>query len=159
IQGNALQSGAANVFSGFDGADTFNVNLAAGTSVPNAAGTTLVINGESQVGAAVGDRDRVNINANQAGDGVRAVGITYANAASGDVDVSGLGTATVIDINTVETFRYNGDVVGGVGNDIVTVTGTAANDDLTIAPQNLNNAWIYRGGSPFAGPPQVFANQ
>src|SRR5439155_23881327 len=115
-------AGATNTFNGNGGADTFNVNLAAGTSVPGAAGTTLVINGGTQTGAPLaGDRDRVNVNANQAGDGARTVGITYANAASGDVDVSGLGTAGVIDVNTVETFRYNGDVAAGVGNDVVTV--------------------------------------
>ncbi|MEO5930237.1 MAG: hypothetical protein ABIR47_09925, partial [Candidatus Kapaibacterium sp.] len=73
-----------------------------------------------------GDRDRAIINANQAGDGVRGVTITYANAASGDVNVAGLGTATFIDINTVETFRYSGDIAAGVGNDVVTVVGTAA---------------------------------
>src|SRR5262249_31648483 len=44
-QANAVQGGASNTFNGFAGNDAFNLNFAAGTSIPTTAGTTLQVNG------------------------------------------------------------------------------------------------------------------
>ena len=150
IQANAVQSGAANTFNGFLGTDTFNVNFAAGTSVPGAAGTTFVVNGGAPV-SLTASRDVLNINTTAVGDGPRTVGITYA-ATPGDVDVTGLGAAAFLDINGVETVVYTGDAAN---NDALTVTGTAGNDNITVAPQSLSSALVFLGGNPFDGPPEV----
>ena len=148
IRADALQAGAANEFYGLAGNDTFQLNFAGDQSVSTAAGTTFLIDG----GAPANDtNNRDVVNVNTAGDwgSQRAVGIRFVNPASGDVEVSGLGTAGAIALNGVETLRY----IGSPWNDDqVTVTGTPADDLLTVAPFSDNAALVFRGGNPWDGP-------
>src|SRR4029079_7386934 len=101
--------------------DVFNLNFAGNTSIAGTAGTSLTIEGGTQT-TGTANRDRVNFNLNSGAEtAARSVGITYASGGSGDVDVSGLGTAGSIDINTIEQLVYTGDATN---NDLLTVTGT-----------------------------------
>src|SRR5262249_35354686 len=129
VQANAVQGGASNTFSGFGGNDRFEVNFAANTSIPSAAGTTFQVNGGTAT-----TRDRVDLNLNAGGDvTARTVGFTYASATSGDVDVTGLGlpSGTPLDLNTVEQVNYRGDASN---NDTLSVTGTSGDDTLSVTP-------------------------
>jgi len=177
IQADAVQPGAINTFNGFDGNDTFQVHFAADAGVPVTAGTTFQING-GEVAADTDNRDVVRLNVGSLiaspGAGLapavtvnadtqpRTLGITYAAAGSGDVDITGLGTDPaapnngVLDINTVETLFYNGTGPA----DPTAVTGTAADDDLTVAPLSPDEALVFRGGNPWDGPSdaETFAN-
>lgn len=156
IQANQVEGGAQNTFNGFDGDDTFNVDLAADTSVPTAAGTTFVINGGAEA-ATTDNRDRVFIDASLDVGAARPLNFTYASNTSGDVDVDGLGSDPAgvgLDLNTVETVFYDGDV--GNNDDVLTVTGTGNDDDLTFAPLELDELLVFLNGQPFENAPQDF---
>lgn len=170
IQGDRIQPGATNTFNGFDGNDVFNIYLSMDSIVPTDPNTTLQING----GDVAGDTDNRDVVTLEVGEfmdtdngvagnppivltnpdagAARNVGINYDGSGvpgtdSGDINVTGLGTT--IDINTVETFFYDGS---GPNNDIVRVTGTMADDDLTVHPLDLESALVFRGGNPWDGP-------
>lgn len=166
IQGDRISAGAANTFGGAAGTDTFNVNFAANTATPSTVGTTFQINGGALATSSA--RDVVFIQA--AGTmapgaaGVvappvafafdaapRNIGLTYADAtkASGDLNVTDALSTTTLDLNTVETVVYFGDANN---NDIVTVTGTTADDDLTVAPYSNNQALVFLDGDAWDGP-------
>ncbi len=163
IQGDNLQPGATNTFNGAAGTDTFNVNFAPGAATPGAAGTTFQINGGPLATSSA--RDVVFMQA--AGtftpgapgaapptaigiEAARTIGLTYADAtkASGDLNVTDALTPTLLDLNQVETVTY----LGATGNDVVNVTGTTADDDLTVAPYTTNNAFVFLDGDPWDGP-------
>jgi len=156
IQADALASGDAdgstNTFTGNGGNDIFNLNFAADTSINAGADMTVQINGNDPA-ADSDNRDVVNIDAS-ADTIARILGFTYSNPASGDVDVTGLGLPAggFIDINTVETLNYT----GGGADDTAAVTGTIADDLLTVAPTGANSALVFIGGDPFDGPPEDF---
>ena len=134
---------ASNTFYGNDGDDTFTFEWSAGFNL--AAGTDFVINGNGQ-GAAVTNRDWVNLRTDAAGDGARTIGMTYPNAASGDLDVTGLRDGGgIVEINTSEQVVYQGDAVG----DTVVATGTAADDLLSVTPLTSTSANVFIGGTPF----------
>jgi hypothetical protein len=139
VQANALGAGGSNVFDGDAGNDTFNVNFAAGTSIPGT--TSLAIDG----GAAV-TRDVVNLNANQSADGARTVGLAYQSAASGNLNVTGLGTSSAIQLTTVEQVNYAGD---SANDDTLTVTGVNSSDSaISVTPLTANSANVFLNGSP-----------
>ena len=143
IQANALAA-ATNTFQGFDGVDVFNLNFAANLSI--AGGASLTIDGGTQL-AGNANRDRVNINTAAVGESrALSIGVTYDNATSGDVRVSGLGTATTIDVNTIEQLVYTGD---STNNDLLTVTGTTGDDVVSVTPLSSSAANVFRGGAPF----------
>ncbi|MDA1018241.1 MAG: hypothetical protein O3A00_27780, partial [Planctomycetota bacterium] len=165
IQADDVQSAAANTFQGFDGTDTFNTFLDANQIVPNAAGTTFVING-GELAATTAQRDTVNIytgfnitspgagavptrNANADGAARVGLGFTYADMTktSGDLDITGLGAAAMWDLNTVEQVNYFGS--GAAPDDQITVTGTTAtNDILTVTPLTASSANVFLDGEP-----------
>lgn len=127
-----IESGEANTWNGNGDTDTFNITLPTNSGLVAAAGTTATINGGPQ---AAGQRDTVNIDAT-ADSAARAVEIRFASAASGDVDILGIGTAsaTGVDVNTIEDVNYTGDA----GNDdTVSIRGTAGDDDLTVRRSRL----------------------
>jgi Ca2+-binding RTX toxin-like protein len=137
IQGDALPAGTTHSFLGGSGTDSFDINLAARASID--ASTTLAINGGNPSSL---NSDTVNINVNQSLDGVRNIGLTYQSAASGDADVSGLG-GVIVDLDQVEVVNVNGD---SANNDTLNVTGTAADDDITVVPSS-NSANVFIGGT------------
>ncbi|HVX63201.1 MAG TPA: autotransporter-associated beta strand repeat-containing protein, partial [Pirellulales bacterium] len=140
IQADQLQAGASNSFNGFAGDDTFNLNFAAGATVPSAPGTTLSIDGG---GLATGN-DRVNVNANQAGDGFRNVQINY--GAGNAVALGGLGTASVIQVNGTRQVNYYGD---SAGDDQLQITTPATGaHTLSVTPISANSADVFLDGSP-----------
>lgn len=147
VQTDQLGSGIAHTLNGGTGNDTFTLNFADGTSISSAASTLLTINGGDPA-SSIANRDAVVINVNNDTGTARTVGMTYASNSSGDIDVSGLGSASTIDINTVEFIDYNG---ASNNNDALTITGTASADDLTVTPA-ANAALVYLNGTPFATP-------
>jgi len=147
---DGLQPGASSTFNGFDGNDTFNLDFTGGAVIP--AGAVVQVNGGAPASSSA-NRDTVNLNI----DGTRTATMTYASQVSGDLDVAGLGTAAeVLDLNTVELIRYNGD---GADDDQLTVVGTSGDDKLTVAPVTPSGAVVFNGGNPFDGPPQDFTTQ
>ncbi|MCM2371709.1 dockerin type I domain-containing protein [Aporhodopirellula aestuarii] len=165
IQGNQIAAGAANTFGGAAGTDTFNVNFAADTATPSAAGTTFQIDGGAAATSSA--RDVVFIQAAgtftpgapgavpptvfAADAAPRDIGLTYADAtkASGDLNVTDALSATTVALTQVETVTYFGDANN---NDIVTVTGTTVDDDLTVAPYSNNQALVFLDGDAWDGP-------
>jgi len=176
IQADAVQPGSANVFSGFDGNDNFEVYFASDAAIPGAAGTTFQIDGGA-LSTDPENRDEVELNVGgtitSPGAGMppivavtpdtvaRNLNFTYANPSGNDVDITGLGTDPgapnngVLDINNVETLFHNGTGPG----DAVQVTGTIADDDLTVALLNNNSsALVFRDGNPYIeAPPESIA--
>lgn len=140
VAGANIESGEPNTLNGNGGADTFNIALPANGGLVAAAGTTLAINGGAQ---AVGGRDTVNIDAT-ADSIARVLEFRYQSAASGDVDILGIGTSAAVDVNTVEEVNYAGDA----GNDdSALVRGTAGDDDLTVRPLSASAADVFLGGA------------
>jgi acrosin len=140
ILGVGVESGEQNTYNGGAGQDTFNIALTSNGNITTTAGTLLAINGGVQ---GAGERDTLSISAT-ADTTPRNLTLTYANAASGDVDILGIGAAAAVDVNTVENINYTGNT----GNDdTVTVVGTAAADDLTVLPLTTTSANILRGGA------------
>ena len=139
VQANSLPTGTQ-VLNGGAGGDVFNLNFAATTRV--ATGTTLTLIGGLSA-AQLTNSDVVNINATAVGDGVRSIGLTYAGSAAGNVNVSGLGgAANNIALLTIEKLNLNGD---SANNDTVTVTGTAAADQLTVSPSSNGGSVLLNG--------------
>ncbi len=155
IQADAVAPGSSNTFNGLAGLDTFNVDFAADLSIP--ATSSFEING-GDPSADTSNRDEVNIDTSlDTGGFARTLGLTYPGA-GGSVDITGLGTATFLDIDEVETVIY----AGGGDDDAGTVTGTGGNDDLTVAPIDTDEALVFIGGNPWDGPapadPETFFN-
>ncbi|MEX2186627.1 MAG: dockerin type I domain-containing protein [Pirellulales bacterium] len=142
VAGANIESGEANTLNGNGGEDTFNLIIPSNGGLVAAVGTTLAINGGVQP---AGTRDTVNIDAT-ADTIARVLDIRYVSAASGDVDILDIGTAspTGVDVNTVEEVNYTGDA----GNDdSVLVRGTAGDDDLTVRPLSASAADVFLGGA------------
>jgi Ca2+-binding RTX toxin-like protein len=136
IQGDALSSGMTHTFQGGAGTDSFDINLAAGASISGT--TTLAINGGNPSSLSA---DTVNINVNQSLDGVRNIGLEYQSAASGDVNVTGIG-GVIVDLDQVEAVNVNGD---SANDDTLSITGTAGDDDITVMPA-ANSVSVFLGG-------------
>lgn len=98
------------------------------------------VNGDDQ-GADPNSRDDVIVADNVAG---AVIGITY--QAGGGVNVSGYSTD--LRIRTTETVRYT----NSGGGAILTVTGTAADEDFTVAPISDTRTLVFNGGNPWDGP-------
>ncbi|HOP76785.1 MAG TPA: Ig-like domain-containing protein [Thermogutta sp.] len=134
----------ANVFKGGSGADTLWLHVLAdlgGWAVLPL--TQLQIEGNDP-GGTVGGGDVVSVR--ELGVGVpRALDFAYSG--SGDVLLTGL--AMPVDIRTAEVVEY----LGGSGNDdTLSVTGTAADDLITVAPLSGDAARVFLGGDPWDGP-------
>jgi len=152
IQADSVQAGAANTFTGFDGDDTFNLNFAADATIPTAAGTTFVINGGPPAATLPGDAVVIDTSLDTLGRA--AIGITYASVASGDVDITGLGTDPaapnngILDVNEVETLNYIGSAAN---DDQITVSGTAGNDEFTVTPTAIDAIGVLFNGGVAGG--------
>jgi Ca2+-binding RTX toxin-like protein len=149
ILADNVQEEATNTFRGFEGTDVFWVRFAADGGVPTDVGTTFVIDGGTQDTSDRTRRDRVEMDAtsdllarNAAGGGIT---VLYADSTSGDVDVTGYGTPTVIELNRVEQVAFE----GGGDDDTVTVQGTTDSDILSVTPLTSDEAAVYIGGNPF----------
>ncbi|MDA1166505.1 MAG: hypothetical protein O3B13_25700, partial [Planctomycetota bacterium] len=148
VRVDRLAANSTHSINGGLGNDRYLLEFEAGQEL--AASSNLVINGgaPTPVGGATPventhDTDQVEIHVDQLGDGPRTIGLTYDSGASGDVSVTGLGGAAPIDINTVEVIEVIGD---SSNNDKVTVTGTAGDDVITVAPV-ANGGRVYLGGA------------
>ncbi len=133
-----------NTFNGNTGDDTFTFGWAAGFSL--GGGNTFTINGNDPA-ANPTNRDVVNLEADEAGDGARAITMTYQSPGSGDVNVRGLkGAGGFIDINTVEQINYTGDAGN---NDTMLVEGVGGVDDvLAVTPLTATSANVFLNGGP-----------
>lgn len=160
---------AANSFQGFDGNDDF--TLAITTHIGNAgfvSPTSLLIEGNNNPAANSANRDRLNIiDSNTAF--ARNLNYDFLDS-PGDLNIlagslnAGLfgpedGGLTPLILRTMETLRF--DSTGA--NDLVTVTGTSGDDDLTVAltpslPGTLaaaSSAFVFVGGNPYLTAPGV----
>ncbi|MGE0761486.1 MAG: beta strand repeat-containing protein, partial [Pirellulaceae bacterium] len=136
-----LLASTSNTLMGSGGNDVFTWEWAAGFSLPSA--TSLAIQGGANT-----TRDVVNLRTDDAADGMRTLGLTYADATktSGDVMVSGLHTAGgSVQIQGAEQLNVAGD---SGNDDTVTVTGTASDDILSITPLSGTAANVFLDGSP-----------
>ena len=113
IQADQLAAGADHTFHGGDGADVFNVYLAASAVV---TGNSVQIHGEADNDDS-SSRDTVKV---LDGGGARDITVTYQSASSGDVviDIDG---GTPLDIRTTEEVLLAGDAAN---DDVVAVLGT-----------------------------------
>ncbi|MCU0959158.1 MAG: S8 family serine peptidase, partial [Pirellulaceae bacterium] len=141
IQADQLAPDADHTFNGQDAPDVFNVYVAAGAVV---TGASVQINGQAD-NDDTSSRDFVRV---LDGGGARTVTMTYQSAASGDV-VIGIDGGTLLDIRTTEQVLFAGDAAN---DDVVTVRGTAGDDDLTVAPFSASEALIFLNGNPWDGP-------
>ncbi|MGB9690349.1 Ig-like domain-containing protein, partial [Thermogutta sp.] len=141
INGDNL--GGNNVFLGNTGTDRFILNVSSdlGSSavVPL---TGLRIEGNDPAGNS-SLRDVLEI----VDVGGLARNIDFAYQTGGGLLVSGF--AVPIDVRTMETVRYVGDAWA---DDAVSVTGTAGNDMITVAPVAWDSALVFFGGDPWDGP-------
>ncbi|GAB4131525.1 MAG: hypothetical protein Kow0040_10920 [Thermogutta sp.] len=132
----------ANVFLGNSGADRFVLNmvndLGAWSALPL---TQLRIQGDDPAGTVGGDALFVNDFA-----GV-ARNIDFGYSGSGDVLVTGF--AVPVDVRSVEVVDFSGDAAN---DDVISVTGTPADDLITVAPLSGDSARVFLGGDPWDGP-------
>jgi Ca2+-binding RTX toxin-like protein len=142
IQANTLVAGRTHLINGNGADDTFNVSFAAGTSLSSTA--TLELNGGADTTV-----DRVSFLATAAGDGVRTVGIAHGSAINGSVGVSGLGGASPVTVSGVEDLFYSGD---SANNDLVTVTGTASDDAVTLRAAATGGQIFFGGAADYLNP-------
>jgi Ca2+-binding RTX toxin-like protein len=142
IDGDGL--GGNNDFQGDGGNDEFNVAIAVDLGASNANGlNSLSLDGEANTAANSANRDRVTLT--NAGV-VNAVTLDW--SVGGDFDLNVLGFAIAINVLSTETVQYNDTV----GNDTdVTLLGTAADDDITVAPVGANSAAAFLDGHPYTG--------
>jgi len=147
--------GGTNIFRGGTGNDTFNLSV-------GAAGITAPVSISGGANNAGGGRDTVRISDIGFGASVATpITFTYTGAAGGTgLTFAGIGSTVTID--TVETVAW----VGGGGNDdVVTVVGTSAADDLiTVAPIDGDRALVFNNSpldvsGPFNAPPEDFATR
>ncbi|MEY3457521.1 MAG: hypothetical protein RL215_678, partial [Planctomycetota bacterium] len=159
---------AANTFQGFDGNDDFTLSIA--THIGNlgfVSPTTLRIEGNSNPATDSANRDRLNIidaNSNFA----RNLTYDYLDG-QGDLDIlagsfnDGLfgpedGGLLPLEVRTMETLRFDST---GTANDLVSVLGTSADDDLTVAltpsvttaAVAASSAFVFLGGNPYITSP------
>jgi hypothetical protein len=150
IQANALQGGATNTFNGNQNGNTFNVNYAANTSTSTAAGTTFVINAGTTGTSA--SRNVVNIDTT-ADTTARNLGFTYPAATGGDLNVTGLGTATHVTVTAAQEVNYFGPSFN-----TATVTGLGTGSILSVTPTTANSADVFLNGTPEILPPTSNTN-
>jgi hypothetical protein len=173
INGDALS--AANIFHGSAGNDQFILNITAHIGDTGFFPTTsLEIWGDANApGPASTNRDRLIVNDNNAGF-VRDLNYDYLDT-PGDLDIlansvgNGLfgpeGAGSIpVNIRTMETLRFNSTAA----NDLVTVTGTTFDDDLTVAlaptvageTVAASSAFVFLNGNPYdiAPPDSLAAN-
>src|SRR5262249_24402685 len=101
---------------------------------------TVTINGNDPAAGPMcnsANRDVLNIK-DTSGAG-RRLGFHYLSQTSGDVDVAGFGT--VVQARAVETITSTNTA----SVDIVTVTGTPGDDEITVAPQSATSALVFMG--------------
>ncbi|MHC4877918.1 MAG: beta strand repeat-containing protein [Planctomycetota bacterium] len=134
VQVDALVAGADHTVSGNGGSDAISLNFAAAATLDGTA--TLTIDGGDPA-ATLTDSDNVSINTAQAGDGARSVGLAWGTG----VSVTGLGGT--IQIDATETLSVTGD---SADDDSVTVTGTAVDDTIIVAPA-ADGANLFLGGT------------
>ena len=140
LQMDRLVPGVTHTVNGKAGNDVFFLEFNAGTSFN--ADSSLVING-GDPSADIDNVDTVSIFVDKAGEIARNIGVTYDSIISGDVSVTGLGGASALDINGVETL----DIIGDAGNDdTVSVTTTTAADSVTVVPA-ANGGQVFLGGT------------
>ncbi len=134
----------ANVFKGGDDADTIWLNtlndLGHWSVLPL---SQIEIEGNNPAGTLAGG-DVVSVR--ELGAGVpRSLGFDYSG--TGDVVLTGL--ALPVDIRTAEVVEYLG---GSANDDSLSVTGTVADDLITVAPLSGDGARVFLGGDPWDGP-------
>ena len=158
---------ASNTILGFDGNDDFSLAIAVhigNTGVVSP--TSLAIEGNNNPAADSANRDRLNIiDSNTAF--ARDLKYDFLDS-QGDLDIlagslnSGLfgpedGGLTPLSVRTMETLRFDSSGV----NDVVSISGTSADDILTVAltpslPGVLtaaNSAFVFLGGNPYLTTP------
>ena len=140
LQMDRLVPGVTHTVNGNSGNDVFFLEFNAGTSFNGTS--NLVING-GDPSADIDNIDTVSIFVDKTGEIARSIGVTYDSAASGDVSVTGLGGASALDINTVETLEIVGDASN---DDTVAVTTTATADSVTVVPA-VNGGQVFLGGT------------
>ena len=140
LQMDRLAPGVTHTVNGNGGNDVYLLEFTAGTSL--AATANLVINGGAPA-ADFANLDTVQIFIDKLGEIARSIGVTYDSSASGDVSVTGLGGASAIDINTIESLEIIGD---SANNDTVAVTTTGSNDSVTVVPA-ANGGQVFLGGA------------
>ena len=157
IVGDALS--AANSFTGLTGNDTFTVNIQAHLGASAFAPLTgLVISGNDPAGDSE-NRDRLNINDINGGF-VRNLNFDHLDT-PGDLDIlpgaAGAGLAgpvvpsLAVQVRSMETIV----TTSTADNDIVRVTGTSADDDMTVVPRAGGEALVFLGGNPYLEAPPV----
>ena len=144
VTGANVPTGASHTLNGGDGADTFTLDVPNGSGLP-AGITSITVNGGGPA-SNLGSRDIVTVND---GGGARTFAVTYPGGASGDLNISGIGTAAAVALTGIELFDYNGDAAN---DDAITVNTTAGDDDLTVKPTSASAANIFFNGSPFGTP-------
>ena len=73
--------------------------------------------------------------------------IDFAYQTGGGVVISGF--AVPIDVQSMETVKYVGDLAA---DDAISITGTSADDLITVAPTGWDSALVFLGGNPWDGP-------
>jgi len=147
--------GASNLISGFDGTDTFNLNITTHLGATAfAAITGLNINGNDPA-ATSESRDRLNINDNNAAF-ARNLNFDHLDTA-GDLDIlpgaAGAGYAGPVNL-TVNVRGMETIVTTSTSdNDTVRVTGTSADDNLTAVPRSAGRALVFLNGNPYLNAP------
>lgn len=141
IQADQLVPDARHVFRGDAGVDLFNVSLAAGATV---VGSSVQIDGGADDNN-TSSRDTVSV---RDGGGARTMAWTYQSASSGDLvlDIDG---GAPLQITTTEQVLWTGDAAH---DDVVTLFGTAGDDDLTVAPLSASAVLAFLNGNPWGGP-------
>ncbi|MFN0016898.1 MAG: dockerin type I domain-containing protein [Pirellulaceae bacterium] len=175
ISGDNLSG--ANFFRGFgapsaaDGNDDFILNIAVHIGDTGVFPTTsLQIEGNANTAVDSANRDRVTINDNNAGF-VRDLTYDYLDT-QGDLDIlantagnglfGGEGAGLIpVNIRTMETLRFN---AAGAANDLVTVSGTSADDVITVAQtpsvaglSAQSSAFVFLNGNPYITSPGAIA--
>jgi len=148
IDGDRL--GGNNDFRGNDGADQFNLTITTNIGALNPdpiAGLTLQGN-EATGGAALRDRVTITDNASSS----RTLNYQYLSTA-GDINIQRVASGTglfgasnlALQVRSTETLIYN----AASNNDIVSVTGSATDDVLTVGLLDSDTAAVvFRGGTP-----------
>ncbi|WP_237607275.1 CHRD domain-containing protein [Roseimaritima sediminicola] len=147
IDGDGLSG--RNTFQGNQGNDSFELNIT--TELGSAAASysplsNLMIEGNAP-GLDSENRDRLTINDDSAA--ARSFTYDYLGSA-GDLDLRD-GFSIPVGVRTMETLVFNSL---GPDNDLVTIEGTSADDDLTVALRDSDRAaLVFLGGSPYVSLP------
>jgi Ca2+-binding RTX toxin-like protein len=161
ITGDALS--ATNVFNSDAGNDTLTLNIATHIGSTALFGVVAVTINGGDPAVSSENRDRLNINDNNAAF-ARDLNYDYQNAAGGlNIAAQSAGNGLFggngggnLSLNTtgLETVVFN----SGGTNDQVRVTGTSANDLLTVGLVSTTAATVFLGGTPYLeAPPSTVA--